>query len=98
MNKKEYDDSNGMEYGEPDIAVGYTDENAVHKDELARGDGFFARLQRAAGKFGVEQRGIERVPSDERTDTSMSQVGTLVSGFFPPLSLVSFRVWDVVGG
>ena len=28
-----------------------------------------AKLMHVAGKFGVEQRGIERVPEDERTDT-----------------------------
>lgn len=40
--------------------------------------GFFARVQGFAGRFGVEQRGIERVLPDERTDTSVSNVGTLV--------------------
>ncbi|KAI1810273.1 purine-cytosine permease [Poronia punctata] len=54
-----------------------TDLNVVSKDELAEGDSLFARIQAFAGKLGVEQRGIERVPSDERTDSSMSQVGTL---------------------
>lgn len=38
---------------------------------------FYARAQRLAGKFGVEQRGIERVPSDERLPAGMSQIGTL---------------------
>jgi NCS1 nucleoside transporter family len=38
---------------------------------------FYARAQRFAGKFGVEQRGIERVPSDERLPAGMSQIGTL---------------------
>jgi hypothetical protein len=33
------------------------------------GNTLYAKLQRFAGKFGVEQRGIERVPEDERTDT-----------------------------
>lgn len=40
--------------------------------------GFFARVQEFTGRFGVEQRGIERVLPHERTDTSMSKVGTLV--------------------
>lgn len=40
--------------------------------------GLFARVQDFAGRFGVEQRGIERVLPDERTDTSVSKVGTLV--------------------
>ena len=76
--KEAYDGSNpesGMDYG-----VGYTgDENAVHKSDFTTGNSLYAKLQRFAGRFGVEQRGIERVPSDERTDSSMTQVGTLVS-------------------
>lgn len=40
--------------------------------------GLFARVQEFIGRFGVEQRGIERVLPHERTDTSMSKVGTLV--------------------
>lgn len=40
--------------------------------------GFFARVQGFAGRFGVEERGIERVLPDERTDTGVSKVGTLV--------------------
>ncbi|KAI1378694.1 purine-cytosine permease [Hypoxylon crocopeplum] len=62
-----------LDYGIGDISDG----NAVHRQELTSGGSVYARLQRFAGKFGVEQRGIERVPSDERTDSSMLQVGTL---------------------
>lgn len=73
-------ETGGEKFMETDTAVGYVgDENAVHKSEFIAGDSLYARLQRAAGKFGVEQRGIERVPSDERTDSSMSKIGTLVS-------------------
>ncbi|KAI2630395.1 purine-cytosine permease [Hypomontagnella submonticulosa] len=54
-----------------------SDGNAVHRQEFTSGESMYAKLQRFAGRFGVEQRGIERVPSDERTDSSMSQVGTL---------------------
>ena len=81
--KKEQLDATDMEKygGTADVGVGYTtDENAVHKSEFTAGDSVYAGLQRFAGRFGVEQRGIERVPSDERTDTSMTQVGTLVRG------------------
>lgn len=46
-------------------------------DKFTAGDSIYAKLQRFAGKIGVEQRGIERVLSDERTDSSMSTVGTL---------------------
>ncbi|KAM0720244.1 hypothetical protein Q7P37_004380 [Cladosporium fusiforme] len=44
-------------------------ENAVSGSELATGNSLSAKLLRLAGKLGVEQRGIERVPEDERTDT-----------------------------
>ncbi|KAI0149918.1 purine-cytosine permease [Hypoxylon sp. NC0597] len=61
-----------------DYDTGYvSDANAVHGQEFTSGKTLYAKLQRFAGKFGMEQRGIERVPSDERTDSSMSQVGTL---------------------
>jgi len=76
--KKEHFDGSNGENG-VDYAVVYPgDENAVHKSDFTTGNSVYAKLQRLAGKFGVEQRGIERVPSDERTDTSMTQVGTLV--------------------
>lgn len=73
---------------EPDTAAGYIgDEGAVHKNEFIAGNSVYARLQRFAGKFGVEQRGIERVPSDERTDTDMSKIGSMVSPPPPPFGL-----------
>lgn len=56
------------------------DENAVRGDEFSTGSGIYATLQRFAGRLGVEQRGIERVPSDERSDASAAQVATMVSG------------------
>ncbi|KAI1804673.1 permease for cytosine/purines, uracil, thiamine, allantoin-domain-containing protein [Daldinia bambusicola] len=63
---------------EIDYGLGYvSDGNAVHGQDLSAGESVYAKLQRFAGKFGVEQRGIERVPSDERTDSSITQVGTL---------------------
>jgi len=43
--------------------------HGVSGARLATGSSLTARLLRAAGKLGVEQRGIERVPEDERTDT-----------------------------
>lgn len=48
---------------------GRTTSNAVPASSLAAGDSLPAKLMRLAGKLGVEQRGIERVPEDERTDT-----------------------------
>lgn len=55
------------------------DEGAVHAETFVVGDSMYAKIQRYASKFGVEARGIERVPSDERTDSNMSKIGTMVS-------------------
>jgi hypothetical protein len=55
-----------------------TDDGAVATETFVLGDGFYAKAQRFAGKLGVEQRGIERVPENERTDSTMSSIGTLV--------------------
>lgn len=67
------------ESADTDISVGYIiNENAVPKEAFTSGDSIYAKIQRIAGKLGVEQRGIERVPEEEKTDTSMSHAGTLV--------------------
>jgi NCS1 nucleoside transporter family len=50
---------------------------AVHGESLVAGNSLYARIQRLAGRYGVEQRGIERVPEDERTDKSTLKVGTM---------------------
>jgi hypothetical protein len=55
-----------------------TDEGAVHLETVVVSEKWYGKAQRFAGKFGVEQRGIERVPSDERLDESISHVGTMV--------------------
>jgi hypothetical protein len=61
-----------------DSAEQIGDEGAVSAETFVVGDSMYHKLQRFAGKFGVEARGIERVPSNERTDTGMSKIGTLV--------------------
>ena len=53
------------------------DDGAVTAETFVLGDSWYAKTQRLAGKFGVEQRGIERVPSDERSPAHISQVGTM---------------------
>lgn len=53
------------------------DNGAVPGDSFEIGDSFYAKAQRLAGRFKIEQRGIERVPEDERTDTSYLNVGTM---------------------
>jgi NCS1 nucleoside transporter family len=50
---------------------------AVHGESFTIGNSTYAKLQRLAGRFHVEQRGIERVPEDERTDKSTFKVGTM---------------------
>ena len=52
---------------------------AVPAESFEIGNTLYARLQRVAGRFKIEQRGIERVPENERTDTSLVKVGTMVS-------------------
>lgn len=43
--------------------------NAVPGESFEIGNSWYAKAQRLAGKMRIEQRGIERVPEDERTDT-----------------------------
>lgn len=50
---------------------------AVPGESFEYGDSLYAKLQRFAGKLNVEQRGIERVPDNERTDTSYLNVGSM---------------------
>lgn len=47
-------------------------------EDFSGGNSVYARLQRFAGKYHIEQRGIERVPENERTDKSLAIVGTMV--------------------
>lgn len=54
-------------------------DGTVRGQSFVVGNNAYSSLQRLAGKFGVEQRGIERVPEDERTDTNLFKVATLVS-------------------
>ena len=57
------------------------DDGAVPGESFEYGDGFFAKAQRLAGKMKIEQRGIERVPENERTDSgfkALLNVATMV--------------------
>ncbi|PQE29986.1 purine-cytosine permease protein [Rutstroemia sp. NJR-2017a WRK4] len=72
--EKGYDVESAQKTNSQDIVV---DAGAVHAESLREGDTWYAKAHRMAGRFGVESRGIERVPSDERTDASMSQIGTM---------------------
>lgn len=66
-------------YGFQASSKSFDDEGAVHAEALIVGDSWYAKTQRFVTQYGVEARGIERVPSDERTDSGMSKIGTLVS-------------------
>ena len=57
----------------------YADESgAVPGESFTAGDSLYHKIQRFAGKYAIEQRGIERVPEDERTDKNLAKVGTMV--------------------
>jgi hypothetical protein len=58
------------------------EEGAVPGETFEYGDSFYARMQRLAGRFKIEQRGIERVPENERDDQgfrALLNVSTMVS-------------------
>jgi hypothetical protein len=73
--KENYD----VEKNHPMGTTHVLDDGAVPGESFEHGTGLFAKMHRLAGRFGVEQRGIERVPENERTDTSLINVGTMVS-------------------
>ncbi|KAI0126515.1 purine-cytosine permease [Xylariales sp. AK1849] len=71
-------ENNSSERDTTDTEVGFAVQGIpAHQDAPITDNSVYAKLQRLAGRFGVEERGIERVPEDERTDEGMSQVGTL---------------------
>lgn len=53
------------------------DDGAVAAETFLVGDSLYARTQRFLARFGVESRGIERVPESERTDSNLYQIGTM---------------------
>lgn len=81
MGHSQFDEENSIgDKGEKDVYVVET--GAVPTETLVQGNSWTAKLQRLAGKLKIEQRGIERVPEDERTDTNgVANVGTMVCPF-----------------
>ncbi|KAI8943342.1 hypothetical protein NX059_001359 [Plenodomus lindquistii] len=65
------------------------EDGAVAGESFAIGNGVLAKLQRFAGKFGVEQRGIERVPEYERTDTGFKSYLNVATMWFSANLVVS---------
>lgn len=62
-------DKDGSKFNKVDgDGDGSSHHNAVPGESFEIGSGWYARAQRLAGKLKIEQRGIERVPEDERTD------------------------------
>lgn len=67
-------------------------ENVVHKQEFYTGNSIYAKLHRITGRWGVEERGIERLPSDERDERRPMSVGITVSIFLLFLPLLPLNV------
>ncbi|KAF4552823.1 Purine-cytosine permease fcyB-like protein 2 [Elsinoe fawcettii] len=65
LEKSPVGDKNGVSHRGAELVH---DDGAVPGESFEIGDSLYARLQRLAGKLKIEQRGIERVPEDERTD------------------------------
>ena len=77
-----YQDSNMHDMEKQDgLSTGSRGSNggAVPGETFVQGNSTYAKVQRLAAQFHVEQRGIERVPEDERDDHSLLNVGTMVS-------------------
>lgn len=62
----------------PASSLEIVEENIIRKHQFGDGDGLYAKLQRFAGSHGIEQRGIERVPSDERSMSGILPVALMV--------------------
>lgn len=60
-----------------------TSDGAIHGESFEYGNSLYAKVQRAAGKLNIEQRGIERVPAEEQTDTSYFNIGSMVCFLCP---------------
>lgn len=50
---------------------------AVRGQSFIFADSLYTRLQHFVGQYGIEQRGIERVPEDEQTDRHTWKVGSM---------------------
>lgn len=77
MGHSEFDEeiSIGEKGGKDEVVV---ETGAVPTEAFEQGNTWSAKVQRLAGKFKIEQRGIERVPENERTDTNgVVNVGTM---------------------
>ncbi|KAJ0165907.1 Purine-cytosine permease fcyB [Colletotrichum tanaceti] len=77
-NESDVSSNGGEKKSASDVEQGFmANDGAVHQADFATGTSTYAKLQKLAGKLGVEQRGIERVPEDERINDAVANVGTL---------------------
>lgn len=79
--KHDYEVSSHSPTSDPEkggLPIYTTEAPAVPEAVFVTGDSLYAKIQRTVTKFGVEPRGIERVPEDERTDKNLMKVGTMV--------------------
>jgi len=51
---------------------------AVPEESLYSSDTLYGKVQSFVGRYGVEQRGIERVPEELRTDKNTWKIATMV--------------------
>ncbi|TQN74221.1 Purine-cytosine permease fcyB [Colletotrichum shisoi] len=77
-NKSDVSSNGGEKKSGSDVEQGFVgNDGAIHQADFATGTSTYAKLQKLAGKLGVEQRGIERVPEDERINDAVANVVTL---------------------
>lgn len=76
MNHTQRDSEHGSSIGEksPNLVESISQERGSQQDQ---GQQVSSIVQLYADKFGFEERGIERVLPNERTDAGMSKIGTL---------------------
>ncbi|KAF7588813.1 purine-cytosine permease [Aspergillus hancockii] len=74
--KKDQDLEKGPQVAKTTLDNSSSD-GAVPGESFEYGDSLYAKLQRLAGMINIEQRGIERVPAEEQTDTSYFNIGSM---------------------
>ena len=67
--------------------------NVVAGESFEIGNGWYARAQRLAGKLKIEQRGIERVPEDERTDAGFKALLNVATMWLSANVRIILTVW-----
>ncbi|THW52160.1 purine-cytosine permease [Aureobasidium pullulans] len=73
------------------------EEAAVPGESFEYGDGYYAKMQRLAGKFNIEQRGIERVPENERTETGIKALLNVMTMWLSANMVVSSFAIGILG-